>query len=237
MRQAPLFTPLDLKSVAPDGTFEGYAALFNREDLGRDVILPGAFTRALATRPPADIKLLYQHDPTEPIGVWEHLAEDSRGLIARGRLLLDIVRAREVLTLMRAGALDGLSIGFRATRARRDPKTHIRRLYEIDLWEISVVTFPMQPDARVNRNFAPPLTTHSSAPPFAGRLPTEREFERWLTQDAGFSRSQARSLIRSGLKGLSRMPDAAETSRPDGPRVAERLRVLARLLSSPPPIC
>jgi HK97 family phage prohead protease len=143
------FTPLDLKRVDPDGTFSGYASLFNTEDMGRDIVLPGAFRDSLRERGPAGIKLLYQHNPAEPIGVWEALKEDTRGLHARGRLMLAVARAREVLALMRAGALDGLSIGFRAVTGQRDAKTGIRRLARIDLWEISIVTFPLLPEARV----------------------------------------------------------------------------------------
>jgi HK97 family phage prohead protease len=143
------FTALDLKQVEPDGTFAGYASLFNTEDMGRDIVLPGAFRDSLKERGPAGIKLLYQHNPAEPIGVWESLKEDARGLLARGRLMLAVARAREVLALMRAGALDGLSIGFRAVTGRRDAKTGIRRLARIDLWEISIVTFPLLPEARV----------------------------------------------------------------------------------------
>jgi Escherichia/Staphylococcus phage prohead protease len=143
------FTPLDLKRVDPDGTFSGYASLFNTQDMGSDIVLPGAFRDSLKQRGPAGIKLLYQHDPAEPIGIWEALKEDSRGLLVRGRLTLAVARAREVLALMRAGALDGLSIGFRAVTGKRDAKTGIRRLARIDLWEISIVTFPLLPEARV----------------------------------------------------------------------------------------
>jgi len=144
------FTPLELKSAALDGTFEGYASLFNREDLGRDVILPGAFARSLTARGARGIKLLFQHDPAEPIGHWLDLREDRRGLLATGRLLPEVTRAREVLALMRAGAIDGLSIGFRAVKARREAVTGVRRLLEVDLWEISIVTFPLLPGARVS---------------------------------------------------------------------------------------
>ena len=143
------FTPLDLKRIAPDGTFSGYASLFHTEDMGRDIVLPGAFRDSLRQRGPAGIKLLYQHNPSEPIGVWESLKEDFRGLLAKGRLMLAVARAREVLALMRAGALDGLSIGFRAVTGKRDARTGIRRLARIDLWEISIVTFPLLPEARV----------------------------------------------------------------------------------------
>jgi HK97 family phage prohead protease len=100
-------------------------------------------------RGPGGIKLLFQHNPSEPIGVWDQLTEDARGLYVRGRLMLDVARAREVLSIMRAGALDGLSIGFRAIRGRRDARTGIRRLEKVDLWEISVVTFPLLPEARI----------------------------------------------------------------------------------------
>jgi HK97 family phage prohead protease len=143
------FTALDLKRVEPDGTFAGYASLFNREDLGGDLILPGAFRDSLRQRGTAGIKMLLQHNPNEPIGVWEQLAEDARGLWAKGRLMPEVARAREVLSLMRAGALDGLSIGFRTILGRRDAKTGIRRLAKVDLWEISIVTFPLLPEARV----------------------------------------------------------------------------------------
>ncbi|UOK71053.1 HK97 family phage prohead protease [Ancylobacter polymorphus] len=138
-----------LARIAPDGRFEGYAALFGRVDLGRDLILPGAFAHSLAERGAGGVRLLFQHDPAEPIGTWLGLHEDSLGLYVKGQLTLDVARAREVLALMRAGAIDGLSIGFRAVEGRTDPRTRVRRLSRIDLWEVSVVTFPMQPDARI----------------------------------------------------------------------------------------
>lgn len=194
------FTPLDLKSVAADGAFEGYASLFNREDLGSDVVLRGAFRDTLRERGPAGVRMLFQHNPAEPIGVWEALAEDARGLFVRGRLMADVTRAREVLSLMRAGAIDGLSIGFKAVRARRDAARGRRLIEKIDLWEISIVTFPMLPGARI---------AAVKSRPFAECLPTEREFERWLMQDAGLSRSEARAVSRGGLKGLAATQDAA----------------------------
>lgn len=137
--------------LAPDGSFEGYASLFNRPDLGGDVVLPGAFRDSLRQRGPRGIRMLYQHDPAEPIGVWTHVEEDTRGLFVRGRLATDVRRAREILALMRAGALDGLSIGFRAVTARREAKAGPRRLGRVDLWEISIVTFPLLPGARVTQ--------------------------------------------------------------------------------------
>jgi len=139
----------DCKSVDGGGVFTGYAARFNTADLGRDLILPGAFAESIAQRGPQGVRMLFQHDPADPIGLWLELREDPRGLFVRGRLLSEVARGREVLTLMRAGAIDGLSIGFRTVEGRTHPKTGIRRLSKIDLWEISVVTFPMHPGARV----------------------------------------------------------------------------------------
>jgi HK97 family phage prohead protease len=159
------FAPVDLKSVEADGTFSGYASLFGTVDLGNDLVMPGAFRDSLSSRGARGVKLLFQHDPNEPIGVWLELAEDGRGLHARGRLMPEVSRAREVLSLMRAGALDGLSIGFRTVQGRTDPASGVRRLDKIDLWEISVVTFPMLPEARVStvKRRAAPLRANADA--------------------------------------------------------------------------
>jgi HK97 family phage prohead protease len=136
-------------SITPDGMVEGYASLFGEIDSARDMVMPGAFAQTLRTRGLRRIPMLFQHDPAEPIGVWLDLFEDARGLKARGRLIEDVARAREVLALVRAGAIDGLSIGFRTVRGRIDPRTRVRRLDQIDLWEISIVTFPLLAGARV----------------------------------------------------------------------------------------
>src|SRR5262245_41103198 len=125
------FMAFDCKGVEADGTFEGYASLFNREDLGGDVILPGAFRESLARRGVEGVKLLFQHDANQPIGVWVRLEEDARGLQVRGHLMREVAKAREVQALMRAGALDGLSIGFRTVKSRRDRVTGVRRLEKV----------------------------------------------------------------------------------------------------------
>jgi uncharacterized protein len=216
------FTALDMKSVADDGAFEGYASIFGRQDLGRDVVMPGAFRDTLAARGPGGVRMLFQHNPAEPIGVWEALAEDAKGLFARGRLMPSVTRAREVLSLMRAGAIDGLSIGFRTVKAHRDRARGVRRIEKVDLWEISIVTFPLLPEARI---------ATAKARPFAGRRPSEREFERWLTQDAGLTRTEARAVLRSGFKGLAALRDAA-TAPSDGARLAERCAAVAAYLRS-----
>lgn len=137
-----------LGSIDDEGVFEGYASLFGVPDLGADVIEAGAFRETLAKREAAGVRLLWQHDPGDPIGVWLSLTEDTHGLRVRGRLSLEARRARDVHALIKSGAVDGLSIGFRTERARRET-TGLRRIFRLDLWEVSVVTFPMAPGARV----------------------------------------------------------------------------------------
>lgn len=153
--------------LSPDGEFEGYASLFGVPDLGRDVVMPGAFAASLAGRGAAGVRMLWQHDPSEPIGRWLSLVEDARGLKVRGRLSRGVGRAREVAALMADGAVDGLSIGFRTVEARRDRLTGLRRLSRVDLWEISVVTFPMHPGARV---FAPRPSDRTGPRPLAAAI-------------------------------------------------------------------
>ncbi|MBX3597048.1 MAG: HK97 family phage prohead protease [Rhizobiaceae bacterium] len=141
---------LALARVDEQGEFSGYASLFGETDLAHDVVERGAFAESLAKRGAGRVRMLFQHDPNQPIGVWTHIAEDERGLFVKGRLTQGVGRAAEVLSLMRAGALDGLSIGFRTVRASPDKSKGVRRILEADLWEISVVTFPMLPSARVS---------------------------------------------------------------------------------------
>ena len=148
-------------SIEPDGHFSGYASLFGETDLSRDIVMPGAFAKSIRARGPSGIRMLFQHDPATPIGTWQEVREDGRGLFVRGRLMTEVARAREVLALMRAGAIDGLSIGFRTVKGQTDAKTGVRRLIEVDLWEISVVTFPMLPAARVSAVKGPSRAHHS----------------------------------------------------------------------------
>lgn len=140
---------LPLSRASETGVFAGYASLFGVADTGGDMVMAGAFARSLMKRGAAGVKMLWQHQAAEPIGVWNSIVEDARGLRVEGRLDLSVARAREALSLMRKGAIDGLSIGFRTQRATTEKSTGLRRLHEIDLWEISIVTFPMLPQARV----------------------------------------------------------------------------------------
>ncbi|PPD19073.1 MAG: HK97 family phage prohead protease [Methylocystis sp.] len=151
---------LPLLQANEAGAFSGYASLFGVVDSGGDMVMAGAFARSLIKRGASGVKMLWQHQAAEPIGLWASIIEDSRGLKVEGRLDLSVARAREALSLMRKGAIDGLSIGFRTLRATTEKSSGVRRLHEIDLWEISVVTFPMLSQARIgavkqNRNAAP----------------------------------------------------------------------------------
>jgi HK97 family phage prohead protease len=147
-RETKLLTE-PLKTIEQNGVFEGYASLFGIADLGKDVVVPGAFADSLSKRGVGNIRLLWQHDPAEPVGRWLSIAEDRRGLRVRGKLNLAVERARDIHALMQDGGVDGLSIGFRVERARAERPTGLRRLEKLDLWEISIVTFPMLPGARV----------------------------------------------------------------------------------------
>jgi uncharacterized protein len=144
---ASVFAPRT--TIDADGTVEGYASLFGEIDQARDMVMRGAFATTLAARGINRIPMLFQHDPAEPVGVWLELREDHRGLYARGRLIPEVTRGRELLSLLRAGAIDGLSIGFRTVKGNIDPRTRVRRLLAVDLWEISIVTFPLLAGARV----------------------------------------------------------------------------------------
>jgi HK97 family phage prohead protease len=154
-------------TIDPDGTVEGYASLFGEIDAARDVVMPGAFSRTLKSRGIRRVPMLFQHDPAEPVGVWLELTEDFRGLRARGKLIPEVARARELFALVKSGAVDGLSIGFRTVRGRLDPATRVRKIIDLDLWEISIVTFPLLAGARVRAvkgtASSPPMLSHARA--------------------------------------------------------------------------
>ncbi|WP_109260824.1 HK97 family phage prohead protease [Hyphobacterium indicum] len=127
---------------------EGHASLFGLADLNRDVVRRGAFTRGLQRRGYKGVRMLFQHDAGEPVGVWDEIREDGQGLFVRGRVLRAGPRGRAAAELIRQGAVDGLSIGFRTERFA--PRTGGgRELLQLDLWEVSIVTFPMLPQARL----------------------------------------------------------------------------------------
>lgn len=139
---------LEIKSLDESGKFAGYASVFDVVDNQRDVVLRGAFRDSIVARVD-EIKLLWQHNQAEPIGVFDVMFEDERGLYVEGRLLLEVARAREAYALLKSGAVNGLSIGYTPVKYRMNPDSGVRELRQVDLWEVSLVTFPANDVSRV----------------------------------------------------------------------------------------
>jgi len=144
-------------SLSEGAVIEGYASVFGATDQGGDVVQAGAYGASLGRLSSAGrrVKMLWQHDPAQPIGVWDEVREDGKGLFVRGRLLDSVAKGREAAALIEAGAIDGLSIGYRTLKSQKDAKGR-RLLAELELWEVSLVTFPMLPTARVDAKAAEP---------------------------------------------------------------------------------
>lgn len=143
----------ELKAEDEDeGVFEGYGSIFNNTDLGNDVIKKGAFTKSLRKKGAKGIKMLYQHKSDMPIGVFTKMSEDEKGLYVKGQLAMQTQAGREAYELMKMGALSGLSIGFRTNEKgyHYDKRTRKRIIEDVELMEVSLVTFPMNPKAQVD---------------------------------------------------------------------------------------
>jgi len=183
-------TPFEIKAEE-DGTFEGYASVFSEVDNGMDMVMPGAFTQTLRERTP---KMLWQHDTDKIIGKYDVVAEDSKGLFVKGRIIQAVTQGKEALTLLREGALDQMSIGFRTIKDNF-LDNGVRQLTEVKLYEISLVTFAMLESAQVTGIKA---------------RPTVRDFERFL-RDAGYSRKQAVAIANHGYSAIINEPRDADT--------------------------
>lgn len=207
---APL---LDIKSLKDSGEFEGYGSTFGGQpDSYGDVIAPGAYTESLAehkangTMP----KMFWQHDSAEPIGKWVEAKEDDKGLFLRGKLNMGVQRAREAYELLKAGDIDGLSIGYRIKEYKVDTETQVWTLEKLDLKEVSVVSIGANDNATVSSVKAIKAATELTDKLKAGDRLTEREFEMWL-KGLGFSNSQAERAARVHLKGQGDPADAEKT--------------------------
>lgn len=189
---------LEQRAVGDDGTIEGYGSVFNVVDDWGDIIAPGAFAATLSAHKSAGTMpaMLWQHRDAEPIGVWTEMVEDSRGLRVRGRLVLDAPRGKEAHALLKAGALNGLSIGFVSRKWSWDDTTDVRTLQEVDLWEVSPVTFPANGLARVD-----------SVKSAGQTINTIRDAERAL-RDAGLSAEQAKAVLASVKRSVQVERDA-----------------------------
>ena len=188
--------PIEIKAVNEDGLFSGYASVFEEIDSYRDIVKRGAFEKTLAESESKGraVPILWQHDAAKPIGVYTELKEDEHGLYVEGQLNMDVQQAREALSLLRQKALSGISIGYNSVRYDMDVKSGVRRLYELKLYEASLVTFPACDGARV---------TDVKTILADGQLPSLPEFEDFLCE-AGFSRSQAKAIAGNGLTKLIR---------------------------------
>lgn len=144
-------TPLSLKHLSEKGRFSGYASVFNHIDAHQDVLVKGAFQKTLADfkKQSKTPKMLWQHDPAQLIGKWTHLEEDEKGLYVEGQLFLNLVKGLESYTLLKEGVLDSLSIGFSPARMRMGKTDGTREITEVTLYEISLVTFAANTEARI----------------------------------------------------------------------------------------
>ena len=140
----------ELKSADDTGVFEGYASIFGNKDQGGDIGAPGAFAKAIKSRGVRGVKMLADHDPKSRVGVWEEMREDDQGLYVRGRLLKEKSIGNDAYIDLKSGALDGLSIGGRTVSDAIDGRKRARIIKEFDLYEISLVSFPMNEQARIS---------------------------------------------------------------------------------------
>ena len=203
----------EIKSVSDDGLFSGYASVFDNVDSYGDIVRKGAFVESISEweakgkMPP----ILWNHDPSDPIGVYTKMQEDDKGLFVEGRLLIDDVpRAKQTHALMKAGVIDGLSIGYRVKEYLYNVDEEVTDLIKLSLREVSIVTFPANPETRIEA-----VKSRLDA----GELPTLPEFEKFL-REAGFSKSQATAIAGHGLRKL--LSDSA----PEAKSIQNALNIL-----------
>ena len=203
----------EIKTVSDDGLFSGYASVFDNVDSYGDIVRKGAFVESIGEweskgkMPP----ILWNHDPSDPIGIYTKMQEDDKGLYVEGKLLIDDVpRARQTHALMKAGVIDGLSIGYRVKEYLYNVDEEVTDLIKLSLREVSIVTFPANPETRIEA-----VKSRLDA----GELPTLPEFEKFL-REAGFSKSQATAIAGHGLRKL--LSDSA----PEAKSIQNALNIL-----------
>ena len=189
-----LDVPFKITAVSEDGLFSGYGSVFGVIDSYKEVVAPGAFSESLSQRTPA---LLWQHRSGEPIGVYSALREDQTGLYVEGKLALKTARGAEAYELLKMGAISGLSIGFVTRDDSYDRVTGIRTLKKVDLWEVSLVTFPANDAARV------------SGVKSIETIESLADAEAFLREAGGLSRREATALV-SRIKSLRGRGDPDE---------------------------
>jgi HK97 family phage prohead protease len=202
----------EIKSIDEKGEFIAYASTFGNTDLVDDIVQKGAFIKSLANRPASDVLMLWQHDTSAPIGEWKSMEEDEKGLLVKGSLFIDdIQQAKEARFLMMKKLVRKLSIGFKITKKAFENGK--RRLKEIDLREVSIVTFPANPEAD-----------------FIGVKCLKdldiREFERKLRDECGLSQKEAKAVCAEGFKGLQRDAVDADEKKKDEAEWSEVIKKL-----------
>lgn len=185
------FLPFELK-LAEDGTrrVSGYGAVFGNVDSYGDIILPGAFAKSLASR--GMPKMLAQHDWGKVPGMWDVAKEDEKGLYLEGPFAKTPL-GEEYQELAQMGALGGMSIGYRTLDSEYNREGH-RLLKEVELWEVSLVTFPANDQATI--------TGVKSSPD------NIRDFEKLLREEGGYSREDATTIALHGFKALKSQREA-----------------------------
>ena len=178
---------LEIKSLDEGGYFEGYASMFGVQDSDGDVIVKGAFKRSIESGKIP--KMLWQHDPRIIVGKWQEIREDDNGLYVKGSLILETEKGREAYALMKAGVLDAMSVGFNIQSAGNGDRGRV--IDDVDLWEISLVTWGANPEALITN------------------VKTMKDFERIL-RDAGLSRKQATAFVSGGYQAAFNQSDSDE---------------------------
>lgn len=192
----------EIRATGDDGSVEGYGSVFGVRDSYDDVIAAGAFASSIKAHREAGTMpaMLWQHDASEPIGVWTDMVEDSKGLRVKGHLALDTTRGKEAHALLKLGALNGLSIGFLSKQWGYDRETEIRTLTEVDLWEVSLVTFPANGKARVTQ-------VKASADDIGAPKDAEK-----ILREAGFSKADATAFVSRVMRMGEERREAAEST-------------------------
>ncbi len=191
----------EVRAAGEDGTIEGYGSVFGVKDSYDDVVMPGAFGDSIKAHKAAGSMpvMLWQHDASEVIGIWTDIREDESGLYLKGQLALDTMRGREVYALLKMGALKGLSIGFVTKEAEWNKDAQVREVRSVDLWEVSVVTFPANTAAAITAVKAEAITRFSDA-------------EKVL-RDAGLSKRDACAVVAQVKRLAIREREAREVER------------------------
>lgn len=190
------FEDIEVKEDGDTRTVEGYASVFNNVDSYKDIVLPGAFAKTLKKK--RTIPMLWQHDSDEVVGVWSELEERDRGLYVKGSIV-DTSMGLDAYKLLKAGAITGMSIGYSTKQYEIDTEKNVRKLMELDLYEVSLVTFPANEKAQITR-----------VKSLNGAYMTEREFEEFLRDVGELSQKEAKIVVSQGYKALLNHRDGGD---------------------------